>query len=282
MTSADPAPQPEQHDHPVVCCDLDGVIWRGEVAIPGAAAGVTALRDAGLRVGFFSNNSSLPIDAVVAKLAHCGIDASPGDVLTSATAAAALLSSTLPTSSRVLVCGGPGISEALTAVGLEAVSAAGNGPDTEHYAAVVVGIDRDFGYDALTRASDVIRGGARFLATNVDATYPIPGGFLPGAGAIVAAVAIAAGAVPEIAGKPYPAAATLVHERFGSHGVMVGDRPSTDGAFADTLGWPFALVLSGVATRHPTPGGEPVPEPPPPYVADDLGSLAPLLVSTLT
>src|SRR5205085_2819848 len=100
--------------------------------------------------------------------------------------------------------------------------------------------------------------------------------------AIVAAVATASGVVPEIAGKPHAAAATLVHERFGRHGVMVGDRPSTDGAFADTLGWPFALVLSGVATHSSTPGGEPIPDPAPPYVTDDLGSLAPLLVTALT
>ena len=60
---------------------------------------------------------------------------------------------------------------------------------------------------------------------------------------------------------------------------MVGDRPSTDGAFAAALGWPFALVLSGVAGD---PGGEPVPDPPPPFVAADLARLAPLVLDAMT
>jgi ribonucleotide monophosphatase NagD (HAD superfamily) len=68
---------------------------------------------------------------------------------------------------------------------------------------------------------------------------------------------------------------TLVQERFGTSGVVVGDRPSTDGALAAALGWPFGLVLSGVAGA---PGGEPVPEPPPEFVAVDLGALAEQLV----
>ena len=70
----------------------------------------------------------------------------------------------------------------------------------------------------------------------------------------------------------------LIRERFGSRGVVVGDRPSTDGALADALGWPFALVLSGVAAAVAAPGGEAVPDPPPPFVAADLGVLASELV----
>ena len=121
-----------------------------------------------------------------------------------------------------------------------------------------------------------MRAGARFVATNVDPTYPVPGGLEPGAGALVAAVATAAARDPEVAGKPEVATVELVRERFGSVGVVVGDRPSTDGALAHALGWPFALVLSGVAG----PGREePVPEPPPDFVADDLAQLAPLLVA---
>jgi ribonucleotide monophosphatase NagD (HAD superfamily) len=75
--------------------------------------------------------------------------------------------------------------------------------------------------------------------------------------------------------------ADLVRGRLGEHGIVVGDRPSTDGAFAATLGWPFALVLSGVTARQPPPGGEAVPDPPPPFVADDLAALAPVLVHEL-
>jgi HAD superfamily hydrolase (TIGR01450 family) len=260
---------------PVVCLDLDGVIWRGDAPIPSAAGAVDMLRAAGLRIGFLSNNSSMVVADVVAKLAHAGVAADPAEVLTSAVAAGALLGSSLPTGARVLVCAGPGVVEALTNVGLTLV----RDPPA---AAVVVGFHRDFDYDELERVSRAVRGGARFVATNLDATYPTADGMIPGTGALVAAVAIASSATPEVAGKPEPPTVALVHQRLGTRGVMVGDRPSTDGAMADALGWPFALVLSGVTAAVAPPGGEAIPSPPPPYVATDIGELAPRLVAALT
>ena len=138
-----------------------------------------------------------------------------------------------------------------------------------------MGFHRDFDFDGLTRAADAARAGARFVATNLDPTYPVHGGVVPGAGALVAAVATAAGRTPEVAGKPEAPMADLVRSRFGTAGVVVGDRPSTDGVFAAALGWPFALVLSGVAGSA---GGEAVPDPPPPFVAADLAHLVPRLL----
>jgi len=254
---------------PVVCCDLDGVIWRGDEAILGSAQAVQELRQAGLRVAFLSNNSSQPISAVVAKLARLGVPAETPDVLTSALATAALLAAELP-GADVLTCAGPGVVEALEAVGLRSVTA----PPA---AAVVVGFHRTFDFDELDRASQAIRDGARFVATNLDATYPVPGGLLPGAGSIAAAIATASGTTPEVAGKPSRPMADMVQERLGRHGIMVGDRPSTDGALATLLGWPFALVLSGVTRHVAPPGGETIPDPPPPFVGDDLASLVPSL-----
>ena len=109
-----------------------------------------------------------------------------------------------------------------------------------------------------------MRDGARFVATNLDATYPVPGGLIPGAGSLVAAVATAAGASPEVAGKPEAPTVGLIRERYGDIGVVVGDRPSTDGALATALGWPFALVLSGVTAAVAPPGrrGDPRPAAP--------------------
>jgi 4-nitrophenyl phosphatase len=259
-------------DRPVVCCDLDGVLWRGAEPIAGSAEAVAALRDAGFRVGFVSNNSSQPIGEVVDKLAGIGVPASSDDVVTSALAAASLLQASLAPGARVLACAGPGVVEALTDTGLRVV-------DRPPADAVVVGFHRGFDFDELDRASTAARDGARFVATNLDATYPIPGGMLPGSGAITAAVATASGRTPEVAGKPEPPMVALVRERFGATGVVVGDRPSSDGALAGALGWPFALVLSGVAGWTAPPGGEPVPDPPPPFVAADLGALVPQLVA---
>jgi 4-nitrophenyl phosphatase len=261
-------------DLPVVCCDLDGVVWRGDDPVPGAAEGIARLRAAGLRVGFVSNNSSQPVGEVRAKLAAAGVRVSPDDVMTSALAAASLLASALGPGAPVLACAGPGVVEALANAGLRPV----------HHApadAVVVGLHRQFDFDELDRASAAVRGGARFVATNLDATYPVAGGMIPGSGAIAAAVATASGRAPEVAGKPELPMVELVRARLGPTGVVVGDRPSTDGTFADALGWPFALVLSGVTRRNPTAGGESIPEPPPPFVADDLGELAAQLVDAV-
>jgi glycerol 3-phosphatase-2 len=259
---------------PVVALDLDGVLWRGDEPVAAAVVGVGRLRAAGLNVAFISNNSAVPVGDVVSKLRRMGVDAEPDEVLTSALAAAHLLGRELPAAARVLVCGGAGVREALAAEGLTVVD---RGPAE----AVVVGLHRDFDYEILTAASGAVRDGARFVATNLDPTYPVPGGMIPGAGSMVAAVATAAGATPEVAGKPGHPIAELVHERFGDRGVMVGDRPSTDGAMADTLGWPFALVLSGVTAAVAPPGGEAIPDPPPPFVAADLGALVDDLVGFL-
>jgi 4-nitrophenyl phosphatase len=247
----------------VICCDLDGVIWRGDAPIPGSADAVRELRAAGARVVFLTNNSSGRVGDYVAKLAAVGIETTADDVGTSAQAAAALLAHDLAPGARVLACAGDGVVEALHAVGFDVVE---HGPA----AAVVVGWHRTFDFERLRRASDAIRDGARFVATNNDPTYPSANGLLPGAGSLVAAVATASGRTPEVAGKPEPPTVALVRARFGDEGVMVGDRPSTDGALAQALGWPFALVLSGVAGQT---GEEEIPDPRPAYVADDLAAL---------
>jgi HAD superfamily hydrolase (TIGR01450 family) len=250
-----------------VCCDLDGVVWRGDTPIPGSADGIAHLRAAGWRVVFVTNNSSLRVADYVQRLAGAGVPAEPDDVCTSAQSAAALVAEQAPAGSAVLACAGPGVVEALEQHGLRLVD---SGPAD----AVVVGFHRDFDFDELTRAADAVRAGARYVATNLDPTYPIDGGMIPGAGALAAAVSTAAGRTPEVAGKPEAPMVDFVRSRYGARGVMIGDRPSTDGAFAAALGWPFALVLSGVAGSA---GGEPVPDPAPPYVAADLARLAPLL-----
>ena len=131
---------------------------------------------------------------------------------------------------------------------------------------VVVGFHRDFDYGRLQAASAAVRGGARLLATNDDATYPTPEGLIPGGGAILAAVKTASGVEAEVAGKPYRPMADLLRARIGPKGVMVGDRPDTDGRFAVTLGYRFALVLTGVTAALPV-------EPEPDLVAADLATL---------
>lgn len=240
--------------------DLDGVVWLAHQAIPGVADGIARLRAAGERVLFVTNASMAPVAALEEALGAIGIPAE-GDVVSSAMAAAHLLAP----GSRALVCGGPGVVEALLAAGVEVVEV---GPVD----AVVVGLTHDLTYDLLLRASTAVRDGARFIATNTDPTYPTPGGLTPGGGSIVAAVATAAGVVPEVAGKPHPAMAALVRSLVGGgpH-VMVGDQDATDLAFGRLLGARTALVLSGITTTDDLPLDQP-----PDVVAADVGTLVDL------
>jgi HAD superfamily hydrolase (TIGR01450 family) len=223
--------------------DLDGVVWLAGRPIPGAANAVTRLCQAGERVVFFTNNSGPTVADHLSHLTAVGIPAEPDEVLTSAQAAAALLEP----GTTAAVVGGEGVTEALIERGVRIVRAA-DAPK-----AVVVGRTTDLSYDGLAAAATAIRGGAQFVATNTDATYPTPTGPVPGAGAIVAFLEVAGGLEPVVAGKPAPAAARLVADRVGPIAVSVGDRPDTDGLFAQATGSRFALVLSGVTSRADLP-----------------------------
>lgn len=231
-------------DDRLLLCDLDGVIWLAHRPIAGSVEAVAAMRAAGWRVVFVTNNSSSPLTMVEESLAAIGIPAA-GDVVTSALAGATLVDA----GERVLVCGGPGIVEAVTRRGASVVSAADVDAAPDRIDAVVVGFHRDFDYEAMRRAAAAVRAGARLIGTNDDATYPTPEGPIPGGGSILAAVATASGVDPIVAGKPHGAMADTVRRLTGgvpSGAVMVGDRPSTDGLFARTLRCRYALVRSGV------------------------------------
>ena len=240
--------------------DLDGVIWLGDQAIPGAAEAVARLQATSEPVVFVTNNSSVPVGEVEAKLARHGIEAT-GQVLTSAMAAAELVEP----GEVALVCAGPGVDEALAARGVRTVREG-------RADVVVVGFHYDFDYERMRIACTAVREGARLLATNDDATYPTPDGLIPGGGAILASVSTGSGVVPEVAGKPHRPMADLLRHRVGDEGIMVGDRADTDGRFAVALGYRFALVLSGVTTTLPV-------EPEPDLVAPDLATLVDQVLS---
>ena len=231
-----------------VLCDLDGVVWLAHRPIPGSVEAVAELRGSGRRVVFVTNNSAATSAQHEQALADVGI-AARGDVVSSAMAVTALIAP----GTRVLVAAGPGVVEALERAGAEVVINSGE-PLIESVDAVVVGIHRDFDYDRLAVAAEEARRCRRLIGTNTDSTYPTPGGLLPGGGSILAAVAVASGVDPVIAGKPHQPLATLVESMLAEGDdpfdpervLMVGDRPETDGRFATLLGCRFALVRSGV------------------------------------
>ena len=233
--------------------DLDGVVWLGDKVIQGVGESITFLREKGEQVFFVTNNSGRTVSEVEEKLNSFNIDPN-GGVITSAMAMATLLS---PDETVLTLCG-KGAVEELEKVGAKPVK---DGKADS----VVVGFHEDFDYWKLTAALQAIDAGARLLATNDDLTYPSHDGIRPGAGSILASLVAATEAVPEIAGKPYQPMCDLLNELSGGNGIMVGDRPDTDGRFAKNLGWDFGLVLSGVTKKSDLPV-----DPPHDFLADDL------------
>jgi HAD superfamily hydrolase (TIGR01450 family) len=260
----------------VILCDLDGVVWLGGVPIAGSVEAIGRLRAAGARVVFVSNSSAPTIAEHTAALASIGIVAD-GDVISSATAAAELVSS----GERVLVAGGAGVVEAVRQAG--AVPFAGDdvAAVTEGIDVVVAGLHRTFDYDRLRLATMAIRDGARFVATNRDPLFPTPDGPVPGGGSIVAAIATASGVEPVTAGKPHPPMVRAVRRLLGDDVdtdrlVVVGDQLSTDGRFAEALDCRFAIVRTG----NTAPGVDV--DPPPDFDGADLAAVVDELLATRT
>jgi glycerol 3-phosphatase-2 len=232
----------EAHDCFLV--DLDGVVYLGDRPIEGAAEALSVLRDAGRRVVFVTNNAARPPAVVADQLVSMGVAATPSDVMTSAVAAARELAVRLPTGAPVLVVGGPGVRDALLAVGLRPVESATDDP-----VAVVQGFGPDVGWKSLAEASIALRAGAQWIATNIDITLPSPRGPLPGNGSLVAALCAATGLRPEVIGKPEPALyAAALADGDNAAALAVGDRLDTDIAGARAAGLPSLLVLSGVSS----------------------------------
>jgi glycerol 3-phosphatase-2 len=252
-------------EHDVLLVDLDGTVYRGSHAVPGA---VDALSASSPRRLFVTNNASRSPHEVAAALTQLGFTAGAADVVTSAQAAARVLAERLPAGARVLVVGARALAEEVRRVGLDAVSAAADDP-----VAVVQGHSPDTAWPLLAEAALAIAAGALWVATNVDPTLPSERGLLPGNGSMVAALRTATGAQPLVAGKParplLDDAVARSHSRFP---LVVGDRLDTDIEGANVLGARSLLVLTGVSTpldllRAPTAQR-------PHLVAADLSALA--------
>ncbi len=219
-------------------CDLDGVVYRGRGAIPHA---VEALRGAG-PVVFATNNSSRIAAEVAAHLAGLGLP--DAQVVTSATAGAGLLAADLEPGAEVLTVGGPGVPHALEAAGLSPVPRR-----SDRTLAVLQGWAMTVTLADLAEASLAIEAGARWIATNTDRTLPTAEGLVPGNGTLVAAVAAATGATPEVAGKPEAPLYRAAAGQLGADAaelLAVGDRLDTDILGAAAAGQDSLWVLTGV------------------------------------
>ena len=246
--------------------DMDGVLYRGERALPGARELFPALRAHGLSFLLLTNNATLTSEEFSAKLARMGINVPPEAILTSAGATAMYLKEHYPEGGGVTVIGSSSLLATVTGM-------TGFRPDGWQPDFVVVGLDLKFNYDALQRACSAIRRGARFIATNADATLPVEGDEQwPGAGSIVAAVQTCSGVAPIIIGKPERHMAEIALDLLelpAEQVLCVGDRLETDILLGARAGIPTALVLTGVASREDIEGAEAAPD----YVFDDLVAL---------
>ncbi|MDR0342128.1 MAG: HAD-IIA family hydrolase [Nocardiopsaceae bacterium] len=261
--------------------DLDGTVYLGDSALPGAVQAIRRLREAGSRVVFVTNNPLATAQRYAQKLSRMGIDAGATDVITALDSLLGYLRQAHP-AAQVLAIAEPLVAEVLTAAGFPVT---GNPARAE---VVVVSFDRTFDYVKLNAAYRAVRlHGAPLVATNPDPYCPTPDGGLPDCAAMLAAVEACTGARAEaVTGKPSQHMADVVLDRLGlpaGHAALVGDRLATDMAMAQRGGMHGILVR---ATTAPAPrtGAPPIavqsnavqrPAVQPAYVIDSLRQLIP-------
>jgi NagD protein len=257
--------------------DLDGTIYLGDEALPGAVTTLAELRCRGKRVCFVSNKPLETRSAYAAKLTRLGIPTCASHVITSAHVLGRHLARNWPHLTYYLI-GEENLRAELREHGLSlAAELAGQDEkgviDPHGIDAVIVAFDRTLDYRKLNTAYQALRRGAHFFATNADKTCPLPGGDIPDAGATLAALEHLTGRPVElVAGKPSPLITAFALELLGlpaERCLMVGDRLETDIRMGQAAGMKTAVVLTGVATRKEAEQMKP----PPDYIFDRLDKL---------
>ncbi|XP_009565237.2 glycerol-3-phosphate phosphatase [Cuculus canorus] len=282
--------------------DCDGVLWRGEAAVGGAAAALGRLAAAGKRLCYVTNNSSRTRVAYTEKLRRLGFPpAQPRHVFGSAYCAARYLRQTLPPGAAAYVLGSPALAAELEAVGVPHLGpgpAALPGPAPADWArapldpavrAVLVGFDEHFSYAKLCQALRyLLRDGTGCLlvGTNRDNRLPLEGGAaIPGTGCLVKAVETAAQREAFIVGKPNRYMFDCVASEFDidpTRTIMVGDRLDTDILMGNSCGLTTLLTLTGVSTLEEVQGHQESGCPArhnlvPDYYVDSIADLLPAL-----
>ena len=222
---------------------MDGVLWRGETALPGLQEFVDTLRSTKRRMVLATNNSNSTVGQYVNKLKCMGVDVHPEEILTSAQATGNYLYKIAPKQSRVFIIGGDGLTNAIRDYEFTLTE------DDPDY--VVVGIDKKISWAKLNTAVINIRAGAKFIGTNPDSTYPTENGIGVGNGAILAAIRVATGVSPLVIGKPETPIYEQALQRLKSNAsdaLMIGDRLDTDILGAQRAGIATLLLLTGVTS----------------------------------
>jgi 4-nitrophenyl phosphatase len=250
--------------------DMDGVLWRSNQPIGDLESIFKKVADIGWKVVFATNNATRTVQQYQSLLSSLGVNAEPWQIITSADGVIYHLKRQFPSGGPIYIIGEQGLIEACEANGYVNTS--------EAALAVVAGMDRSFTYEKLQVATLLLRTGVPFIGTNPDHTFPTPEGLVPGAGAILAAIATASDVQPIIAGKPQPTMYQIALERLKSTApcvLVVGDRPETDIVGAQLIGCHTALVLTGVTNAKQASAWRPAPD----IICDSLESLVNLYLA---
>jgi phosphoglycolate/pyridoxal phosphate phosphatase family enzyme len=247
--------------------DLDGVVWIGPEPVPGSPETLNALRAAGKRIAFVTNNPSRTPEAYAERMAEIGVEAEPEQIVTAGLVSARLAARAAGPDATAFVIGSSTLKATIAAAGLTVLE----GEAGAEAKVVVVSGYRGFDYEQLRIAHLALRRGAALIGTSHDPTMPMPGGAWPGSGAILAAVETASERAAEIGGKPEPHLFEMALEAIGrpARVAMVGDRISSDIEGGRAAGLETVLVLSGASDRADAEAADP----PPDHVVEDLAGL---------
>jgi HAD superfamily hydrolase (TIGR01450 family) len=260
------SPAVRPYDH--LLLDLDGCVWVGDEALPGAVDAVTALREAGKSVLFLTNDVRNPPEGFVRKLWRLGFQASLEEVLSVGAALQFALAEQRTGRGTAYVVGSQALVDHVADAGLRVVNHTQFA--TRADVVVVAGHD-ELVFDELKLATQAVLRGAELIGATRDASFPMPDGMWPGTGAVLAAIETASGRrASRIIGKPEAAMYTAARDRLGPGRILaVGDRLEIDVAGARAAGLDSALVLTGGTTREEAEAADPGPT----HIADSLGAL---------
>jgi len=248
--------------------DMDGVLWHDSQPIGNLPEIFSKIDSLGLKVTFATNNATRSVNEVLKKLTNFGVRINPEQIVTSGDATLRYLLRHYAPTSRVYVLGSESLREQVRKNGFTLIDE----QEPVNADVVLVGLDPQVNYQKLADAGLLIRAGAKFIATNTDATYPTPRGLMPGAGTVVAAVIAASGQEPLVIGKPKPTMFEQAMEIIStqpSETLCIGDRLETDVLGGQNAGCPTALVLTGVSTLEQANAWQPQPT----IITKDLSSL---------
>lgn len=225
-------------------CDMDGVLYHGNKLLPGAAEFIKWLQVNKKKYLFLTNNSGMTPKELQQKLERLGVNVPEENFYTSALATAEFLKAQTPGCSAFVI-GEAGLLNALYDAGITM-----NDVNPEY---VVVGEGRNYTFETITKATNLVLQGAKLIGANTDVSGPIENGIAPACGALVAPIELATGKKAYFCGKPNPLMMRTGLKLLGCHSkeaVIIGDRMDTDIIAGTESGVDTVMVLSGVSTRE--------------------------------